>query len=287
MLQDGPFTEEITLFPIPHSLEKPPSFELYDRTGDPEEHIGRFDTIMRYRNARGPVKCKLFPLTLSKIALAWFQGLKPNSIGSWSELSRKFSYHFTTSRPQPKSEATLAAIRQGENESLRKYIESFTQEAMLAGGVREEMKMYLLQQGLIKKSLFHVDIGVHRPRDYNDLLRRAERFIGYEDECKLTDRGEVPQVKGSGHKEPKAKKEKDNKSSINKFTEYTPLNTSRAHILEECLHTEFKEAGIKLPSRLKQRPDTDKTKYCLWHRSNGHNTEDCFQLKDVVKQLIQ
>ncbi|KAL0400335.1 UNVERIFIED_CONTAM: hypothetical protein Sradi_2376800 [Sesamum radiatum] len=29
------------------------------------------------------------------------------------------------------------------------------------------------------------------------------------------------------------------------------------------------------------------SKYCQFHRDHGHNTEDCFHLKDEIEQLIQ
>ncbi|MCI53059.1 hypothetical protein A2U01_0074305, partial [Trifolium medium] len=31
----------------------------------------------------------------------------------------------------------------------------------------------------------------------------------------------------------------------------------------------------------------DKAKYCRYHRSHGHVTEDCVHLKDAIKILIQ
>lgn len=67
-----PFMKKIIDYPIPKSLKKLVSPEMYDGIRDPDEHIWYFDTMLRYRGARGPVKCKIFSLNLTKTTLAWF-----------------------------------------------------------------------------------------------------------------------------------------------------------------------------------------------------------------------
>lgn len=67
---------------IPRALEKLPTLNMYDETGDPDSHLAHFSLMMRYQGAREPVNCKIFPLTLEKFALDWSQELKPNSVSS-------------------------------------------------------------------------------------------------------------------------------------------------------------------------------------------------------------
>ncbi|MCI47080.1 hypothetical protein A2U01_0068321, partial [Trifolium medium] len=80
---------------IPRALEKPPKLEIYDGSTDPDEHVEHIDTVLDYYQARGPIKCKLFVLTLKGAAMTWFKGLEDNSIDSWEELNKAFSSHFT------------------------------------------------------------------------------------------------------------------------------------------------------------------------------------------------
>jgi hypothetical protein len=49
---------------------------------------------------------------------------------SWSDLYYKFTTHFTASRTQPKTVASLAAIVQGKSKPLRDYVERFNKEAV-------------------------------------------------------------------------------------------------------------------------------------------------------------
>ena len=56
-----------------------------------------------------------------------------------------------------------------------------------------------------------------------------------------------------------------------------PLNAPIAQVLTEIKHEEF----IKCPKKIKTNPNRrNKNKYCEFHRDHGHNTEDCFQLKE-------
>ncbi|MCI69335.1 hypothetical protein A2U01_0090597, partial [Trifolium medium] len=62
--------------------------------------------------------------------MAWYKSLPAKSITSWRDLGEQFTRHFTASRWQPKTEATLEAILQGKDKSLRTYIERFNKEAV-------------------------------------------------------------------------------------------------------------------------------------------------------------
>ncbi|MCH81530.1 hypothetical protein A2U01_0002319 [Trifolium medium] len=75
-----PFTMRILESRIPRPLEKPPKLEIYDGTTDPDEHLEHIDTILDYYQAQGPVKWKLFVLTLKGSAMTWFKGLEDDSI---------------------------------------------------------------------------------------------------------------------------------------------------------------------------------------------------------------
>ncbi|CAJ2662096.1 unnamed protein product [Trifolium pratense] len=80
---------------------------------------------------------------------------------------------------------------------------------------------------------------------------------------------------------------KDSKPPRGKFTTYTPLNASRDRIFAEVSAADLKKAGIHFPRQQPMKANTDRTKFCRYHKSHGHVTEDCVHLKDAIEILIQ
>ena len=91
-----------------------------------------------------------------------------------------FSRHFTASRRHPKTEASLEAIIQGKDESLRAYIERFNKEAVQIS-TTNGMKKYLLERGLRPRSDFAKAVGIETPATLDALLLKAQAFIRYEE----------------------------------------------------------------------------------------------------------
>ncbi|MCI27981.1 hypothetical protein A2U01_0049181, partial [Trifolium medium] len=143
-------------------------------------HIQNIEIHLNYRQVRGAIKCRHFPTTPRKGALAWYKTLPPESITSWNNLKDKFTRHFTASRAQPKTEATLKAIIQGKDESLRKYIERFNKEAVQVNKT-EDMKRYLLERGLCPGSDFAKAVGIEKSRSLAELLAKSQAYIQYEE----------------------------------------------------------------------------------------------------------
>ncbi|CAJ2668233.1 unnamed protein product [Trifolium pratense] len=222
--------------------------DTYDGSTDPDEHIENLEALLEYRNVRGSIKCKLFPTTLRKGAMAWYKSLAPGSVDSWSDLCARFRAHFTSSRRHPKTEATLEAIIQGETEPLRSYLERFNKAA-------------------VEKA-----IDLRRPKS-QEKTRNHDK-----DEAGTSRRG---------NEKGREERIKDSKPPRGKFTTYTPLNASRDRIFAEVSAADFKKAGIHFPRQQPMKANTDRTKFCRYHKSHGHVTEDCVHLKDAIEILIQ
>ncbi|XP_025676041.1 uncharacterized protein [Arachis hypogaea] len=70
---------------------------------------------------------------------------------------------------------------------------------------------------------------------------------------------------------------------IGKFSNYTPLTAS----ITEIYHQIADRGIIPKARQLKERTGSNKTLYCNYHRGYGHRTQDCFDLKDTLKQAIR
>ncbi|CAJ2641456.1 unnamed protein product [Trifolium pratense] len=205
----------------------------------------------------------------------------------------------TYSRRHPKTEATLEAIIQGENEPLRAYLERFNKAAVEVK-VDESMKLYLLDRGLHPDSDFAKAVGIEEPKTLDAFFEKAKKYITYEEKQRAKDiRRPKSQEKTRNHEKDEAgtsrrgnekqreERIKDSKPPRGKFTTYTPLNASRDRIFAEVSAADFKKAGIHFPRQQPMKANTDRTKFCRYHKSHGHVTEDCVHLKDAIEILIQ
>ncbi|GAU10587.1 hypothetical protein TSUD_419620, partial [Trifolium subterraneum] len=274
----GPLSRRIMDIPLPRGLEKPPTLDKYDGTTDPDEHVQSVETALDYKNLRGSIKCKLFPLSLVRGASTWWRNLPPGSIDSWEELCRMFTAHFTTSRRHPKTVASLKAIVQVE--------------------ATEKMKLYLLEEGLREGTKLQEAVGILEVQTLDAFFELAQRYIKYEDKQKASEvmRPKNFEVGGpSSQREERRGDEKkreggkvrEAKPPKSQFTYHTPLNAPRDRILSEISNAEFKSAGIRFPKQLPAKPNVDKKKFCRFHKSYGHVTDDCVHLKDAIEILIQ
>ncbi|XP_057723501.1 uncharacterized protein LOC130939411 [Arachis stenosperma] len=72
-------------------------------------------------------------------------------------------------------------------------------------------------------------------------------------------------------------------SRVGKFTNYTPLTLP---IME--VYQQIAEKGIlSKPRPHKDRTGGNKSLYCDYHKGYGHQTQDCFDLKDALEQAIK
>jgi hypothetical protein len=265
--------------------------DSYDGTTDPDEHIENIEAVLTYRSVQGAVKCKLFVTTLRRGAVTWFKNLRRNSINSWSDLCHEFTTHFTASRTQPKTVASLEAIVQGRNEPLRDYIERFNKEAVQVRGADETMKRYLIAKGLCEGTDVKKAVRLDRPRTLNEFLEIAKIYIAYEEELYADSlnksRKEEPPKNPFHEKKKEDKAARESKRPNGHFTEYTPLAMSREKILAKIAIADLNEAGIKPPKAPSQeRKGVDKTKYYRFHKCHGHTIDDCIHLKDAIELLI-
>jgi len=61
------------------------------------------------------------------------------------------------------------------------------------------------------------------------------------------------------------------------------LDHDRSRILEEALSADL----LTMLKRTNTSPNADQTKHCRYHRNFGYTTEDCWALKDKIKELVQ
>ncbi|XP_020209263.1 uncharacterized protein LOC109794205 [Cajanus cajan] len=104
---------------------KPLNIDHYDGFSDLDEHIYAYVTQMNLYTNDDALMCRVFPTSLKCPALTWYTQLPIGSIDNFETLMRRFIAQYVTSRPHHITSTTLANLRQGENKSLRKFMERF------------------------------------------------------------------------------------------------------------------------------------------------------------------
>ncbi|KAL0444420.1 UNVERIFIED_CONTAM: hypothetical protein Slati_2164700 [Sesamum latifolium] len=181
----------------------------------------------------------------------------------------------------PKNPSHLFAIIQEEGESLKSYIQKFSNEVLDIPNMNPEFISGIVAQGLRSRGL--VDSLIGEPgTSWEELMTRAEKFILIEESRKIKSsyRARREPVRENTRKTQEWKKDDHRR----KAEFYTPLKTTRA----EALATIESGGIVRWPSKMKGNEGKQKSsKYCQFHRDGGHTTEECFHLKEELERLIQ
>lgn len=120
-----PYPEWFDKVPLPCRY-KVPDFSKFSGEDDTStiEHISRFLVQCGEASVNEALKVKLFPLSLTRSAFAWFSYSPPNSIRSWADLERQFHKHFFVGIDEMKL-SDLILVEQQEGESAMEYFQRF------------------------------------------------------------------------------------------------------------------------------------------------------------------
>ncbi|XP_057482026.1 uncharacterized protein LOC130768953 [Actinidia eriantha] len=122
-----------------------------------------------------------------------------------------------------------------------------------------------MMEGLWPGPLFD-SLSKNIPKTLSALQSKADKYIAVEElaEAKHRQRGKM--------------------TTRGKSLTQGELITGKRRETKEIKHKEF----FKWPGKIKtDPPKKNRNKYCEFHRDHRHNTEDCFQLKEQIADLIK
>ncbi|XP_065023218.1 uncharacterized protein LOC135649049 [Musa acuminata AAA Group] len=250
--QGPPFTPEIQDQAIPPHFRLP-SLDAYDGATNPADHVAAFRSQMALFGTSDALMCRAFPTTMRVLARARYSGLKPGTIASFDQLAKDFELNFLAyARPKP-SMALLLGLNQKEDEPLSHFVNRFF-------------------WSLVERPLVAVP----------EMLQRASQFIAAET-WMVGKREEHRKVKSEPlrQQQPAASRRKLDRPDPR--PPLPALNSSRTEIF---LHERGKGL-LRDPHPMKNpRELADRSKYCRFHRQHGHDTEQCYELKRQIEELI-
>ena len=216
----------------------------------------------------------------------------PNSINTFKELSTQFTLHFIGGHRYKKSTACLMSIKQREDETLRSYITRFNKEALSIDEANDKILVAAFTNGL-RKGKFLFSLYKNDPKTMSKVLYKATKYMNAEDA--LLAREEKPRKRermedprqDQGRKKSRMGDRRDErrpKPSRGRFTSFTPLNAP----LDQVLMQIKDEGTLTFPGKLKSdQSKRSRNKYCRFHRDHGHDTANCYDLKQQIEALIR
>ncbi|XP_075658922.1 uncharacterized protein LOC142628765 [Castanea sativa] len=241
--------------------------------------------------------CKAFPTTLKGPTRVWFIKIPPNTIRSFEELSKLFVNNFIRGQRHKCSLSSLLTIKQGENKSLRSFITRFNREALMVDKMDDKLLLAAFHNS-VSSNLFIHKLYDQEPQTMAELVHSAQNFMNAEDAiiAKKRKRAERMEADLPCHLEqgphPKKartgeKKDQDNRkvgSSSGRNQHYMPLKTP----LDQVLMQIKDDPSLKSPEKMKGDLNKhNKNKYCRLHRDHGHDTDECYALKQQIENLIR
>ncbi|GAU29723.1 hypothetical protein TSUD_264590 [Trifolium subterraneum] len=242
---------------------KIPQLPTFEGKTDPLEHLMAVGTQTAFIGAEEHLKCKLLSSTLKDAALRWYMNLPKNSIASYTNFHKKFIHQFAGSKHVQVTATSLFGIRQGHNENLREYLARFNEATIQVSNPNQEMFVAAVQNGL-KVGHFNESLAQKPASTMQEIMKRAECYIKGE-ESNAEKRGRDSREKPSSRRSPERYHRRNNQRS-----------------------GRYEDKGRL--ARLPPAPDNNarmgpnENAWCHYHRAKGHDTEKCYQLKDLIEK---
>ncbi|XP_057742889.1 uncharacterized protein LOC130961172 [Arachis stenosperma] len=289
-----PFHRSILEVRLPKHFDKPTDMR-YDGTQDPLEHLTAFEARMNLEGVGDEVRCRAFPVTLAGPAIRWFNSLPQSSIYNFSDISRAFLAQFATRIAKAKHPINLLGVTQRQGEPTRRYLDRFNDECLEIDGLTDSVASLCLTNGLLNEN-FRKHLTTKPVWTMHEIQTVAKEYINDEEVSRVvaankrqSGYSQARQSGGDGERaKEKAREEASNKAPrpfprVGKFTNYTPLTLPIVEVYQQIA-----EKGIlPKPRPLKDRTGGNKNLYCDYHKGYGHQTQDCFDLKDALEQAIR
>ena len=239
--------------------------------------------MLPYRQVKMPLCARLSPPP-KRTSPGMVLLLAPYSIDYFDTLSHLFATHFAGSHPREATPLSFLNVRQEKDEMLRAFIDRFRKAALRMPNLTQEMILQCMALTL-KPSPFTDNIYLRPPASMHELKLRVADYIRMEEMKTLRTKfctdytPSVPKI----DKTPSRSYSRPKEPRPPQFSRYVPLSVPWSRLLNEALQADL----IPPPRKTLNPPNADMTKYCKYHRNNGHTTYECKALQDTIEELIR
>ncbi|CAL8153306.1 unnamed protein product [Prunus armeniaca] len=287
-----PFTPEIEQATPPKRFSTP-SFTHFKGDSDPESHLKHFKSVMILHKADDALMCKAFAMTLRGAAQDWFHTLPSGSINSFKELAYVFTKEYTSYRTIKKNPDHLFNLRKKPDESIRDYIKRFIAEKTNIVGCDDQIASSAFKKGLPAEHELYRELTITPSQTLAEVFATAERYALWDDDRiaakKSTEQGDRQAKRAGLRSDGFSNKNKDKRRSHPQEDAKAGENYTKFTIpIHQILAQVKNKPWVRRPPPLKGDPDRrDTSKYCAFHGTHGHTTNNCFAWKAHLEELVK
>ncbi|XP_057756314.1 uncharacterized protein LOC130975555 [Arachis stenosperma] len=171
--------------------------------------------------------------------------------------------------PQAKAKhpINLLGVTQRQGEPTRKYLDRFNDECLEIDGLTDSVASLCLTNGLLNEN-FRKHLTTKPVWTMHEIQTVAKEYINDEEVSRVV----AANKRQSGYSQARQ-----------------PVDGERAKekAREEASNRIAEKGILSKPRALKDRTGGNKNLYCDYHKGYGHQTQDCFDLKDALEQAIR
>ncbi|GJW70789.1 reverse transcriptase domain-containing protein [Tanacetum coccineum] len=233
----------------------PNNVKTYDESDDPEDHLKIFQAATKVECWAMPTWCHMFNSTLTGFARVWFDDLPPESVDSYDDLKKAFLANYFQQKKCIRDPVEIHHIKQRKGESMEDFVQRLKGESMHVKGAPECMRIFGFMHEINNPELIkrlHDNI----PKSVDKMMREVGRKQNFDRRYDFRN-------------QQRSKRRRD---------KFTLLTKSPKEIL--ALDKGKFKASPPMTTPVEKR---NINKFCEFHGEVGHNTDECMQIKELIK----
>ncbi|XP_072087405.1 uncharacterized protein [Arachis hypogaea] len=138
----------------------------------------------------------------------------------------------------------------------------------------------------LKEGPFSQSISKRYPPSLNEVQERAEKYINIEKNFRLKEPSpgtNLPYYQTPDKERKPKKKDVQSVEKPRKYHNYTPLRIFLVDVYREICHAK----KLPPPCPIKHKKAGSRIEYCKYYKLYGHSTNECYNLKKVIKKLAR
>ncbi|XP_031095148.1 uncharacterized protein LOC115999438 [Ipomoea triloba] len=290
LLSTNPFTLEIQEYYAPKNFQCP-TMTTYDGTEDPNDHLIDFQAKMMILGAEDPMYCRVFFSTLRGAAQRWFLSLSPRTIDCFGTLGEQFLTYFAGSIRAKRHFTALTAVQQGETETLNEFLGRWKKQIQTVECLDDWTAITLFMEALKAGDLF-ASLRTDTPETYAQAIQRANRYAETKEALRQKQRRREKRPIEETRTRPvdRSPKQRDRGDHYHTPVAHQPraIPTLGARTVHEVRPPRVTEDPPQQnPAPIVNRLPARQERYCRYHESPTHSTEECTTLRKELEGLIE